>query len=369
MKLFIKKKQTKKGITESLWIDFTHNGKRHRKSLGLKNTSTNRKHAKQRLIPELQIKLLSGEFFDKTKMPTVSEYMEISFQLREGSRTKSTIYGHRKNYERYIEPIFGSMKIDTLTSRKITIWQNNLVKQGLAKATIDKIRGLLYSMYEDSIEEGFLIKNPISNVKRVSTNIKPKQPTREIDPFSKSEIQRIISAEEGQTQNLYALLFFSGVRIGEAIGLTWRDIDFENNVLKIRRQVRFGESTPLKTQNSIRDIPIIDVLKPFLENQFNLTGKSDSYVFLNKQGTQFYSSNKVREQFWIKTFEKVNIPYRNLHQTRHTYISNLISSGEDINYVSMIAGHKNTKVTLEKYSRYIPHNNSEFGKTFKNLFG
>ena len=59
--------------------------------------------------------------------------------------------------------------------------------------------------------------------------------------------------------------------------------------------------------------------------------------------------------------------YRNLHQTRGTFISTLISNGEDITYVSKIAGHENVKVTLEKYSEYIQSTNKEFGKCFNKI--
>ncbi|MFW3371903.1 tyrosine-type recombinase/integrase [Aliarcobacter butzleri] len=68
---------------------------------------------------------------------------------------------------------------------------------------------------------------------------------------------------------------------------------------------------------------------------------------------------------WILTLKRANVEYRNLHQIRGTFISTLISNGEDINYVSKIAGHENVKITLERYSQYIPVQNMNFGKCFK----
>lgn len=67
--------------------------------------------------------------------------------------------------------------------------------------------------------------------------------------------------------------------------------------------------------------------------------------------------------------KKANVSYRNLHQTRGTFISTLIANGEDITYVSKIAGHENVKVTLEKYSEYIPVKNDKFGECFQNSVG
>ena len=95
---------------------------------------------------------------------------------------------------------------------------------------------------------------------------------------------------------------------------------------------------------------------------------NQSFLFLTKKTNKHYhSAGKIREQIWVKTLKKANIEYRNLHQTRGTFISTLISNGEDINYVSKIAGHENVKITLERYSQYIPVQNMNFGSCFKKI--
>jgi integrase len=154
---------------------------------------------------------------------------------------------------------------------------------------------------------------------------------------------------------------------GECIGLKWEYIDFNRKTISIREQMVNGEQKQiLKTAKSQRIIPIIEALIPYLENQYKLTGKYGSYVFLTSRTNKHYhSAGKIREQIWIKALEKANVSYRNLHQTRGTFISTLISNGEDINYVSKIAGHENVKVTLEKYSEYIPVKNLNFGNCFR----
>lgn len=156
------------------------------------------------------------------------------------------------------------------------------------------------------------------------------------------------------------------MRAGECIGLKWEYVDFNKKTIAIREQMVNGEQKQiLKTTKSQRTIPIIETLIPYLENQYKITGKYNSYVFLTERTNKHYhSAGKIREQIWIKALEKANVPYRNLHQTRGTFISTLISTGEDINFVSKIAGHENVKVTLEKYSEYIPIKNLNFGNCF-----
>ena len=165
---------------------------------------------------------------------------------------------------------------------------------------------------------------------------------------------------------MIATFFFTGLRAGELIGLKWDALDFENKTITVREQIVNGNiKNILKTSRSRRIIPMIDPLIPFLKEQLKLTGSDNSYVFLTQKTKKHYhSAGKIREQIWVKALKNANVEYRNLHQTRGTFISTLISNGEDINYVSKIAGHENVKITLEKYSEYIPVSNKDFGNCF-----
>jgi len=370
MKLYVKKTTNKQCTKETLWIDFSHNGKRYRKSLKLDNTPKNVKLAETRLIPKLSYEIASGEFF-KNKVPTVNEYMKISFDLRNGNRCESTIKAHIDNYNKHIEPIFGNKKLDELTSNDFTLWQNNLQKkEKLAKRTIIKIRGLLNSLFEDAIDDKLLVDNPIKKVKPLKETENPKVARQKLKPFNTKEIQKILNAcTSTQDKNLLSTLFFTGLRAGELIGLKWDAISFENRTITVRGQVVNGKDKDmLKTSKSNRIIPLIDALIPSLKSQYKITGSQESYVFLTQKTKKHYhSAGKLREQIWIKTLANAKVEYRNLHQTRGTFISTLISNGEDITYVSKIAGHENIKVTLEAYSEYIPVQNKNFGNCFKKV--
>ncbi|MEA2018924.1 MAG: tyrosine-type recombinase/integrase [Campylobacterota bacterium] len=372
MNIYVKKiKNTKGNIKEELWVNFMLDNKRVRKSLKLLNTKANWKIAENDILPTLKYKLLNGELKKETsKMPTVNEYMEVSFELNEGERCGSTIYGHRKAYDKYIKNIFGFKKLDKITTNEITLWQNSLQKNNnLSKSYIVKIRGLLNTMFEDSIEENILQFNPIKKVKSLKETANPKVNRQKLIPFKIEEINKILNSSIEQDKNIIATLFFTGLRAGELIGLKWDCIDFENKTISIRKQIVNGEiKSILKTSKSQRIIPIIDSLIPFLKEQYKLTGNNNSFVFLTKRTNKHYhSAGKLREQIWIKAIEKTDVPYRNLHQTRGTFISTLISNGEDINYVSKIAGHENVKITLERYSEYIPVAKKDFGKCFNKV--
>ena len=372
MNIYIKRvKNTQGGIIETLWVNYTVNGKRFRKSLELENTKANYKRAENEILPMLKYKLMNGELnTHNKKIPTVDEYMNFSFELHSGNRSKSTIYGHIKNYDKYLKGVFGHKSLDKVKASEITLWQNKLQKEyKLSKSYILKIRGLLFTMFEDAIENEIIKINPVKKAKGLKQTEDTKVKRLELTPFKPNEINKILSVATNQDKNLVATLFMTGLRIGECLGLSWDCVDFKNRTLTVKKQIVNGQiKNILKTSKSKRIIPIIEALIPFLENQKKLTGKENSFLFLTKKTNKHYhSAGKIREQIWVKTLKKANVEYRNLHQTRGTFISTLISNGEDINYVSKIAGHENVKITLERYSQYIPVQNMNFGSCFKKI--
>jgi integrase len=372
MNVFIKKVKNKDGkIKETLWVNFIVDNKRVRKSLKLENTKANYKKVINEILPTLKYKLLNGELkVDQKKMPIVDEYIKLSFELHSGNRIKSTIYGHLKNYNKYIKHIFGNKKLDQITSTEITLWQNSLQsKNKLSKSYILKIRGLLNTMFEDAISDQIIKINPINNVKKLKETIDTKVKRQKLLPFKKEEIKKILNVSNGQNRNIIATLFFTGIRAGELIGLKWENIDFEQNTISIRQQIVNGlEKQYLKTSKGRRTIPIIYALKKYLQEQYKITGKYNSFVFLTKNSKKHYhSAGKIREQIWIPALANAQVKYRNLHQTRGTFIASNISNSEDINFLSRIIGHANVRITLEHYSEYIPSPTDNFGKYFNKL--
>jgi len=354
---------------KTLWVRFSYDGEVIKRSLNLESTKANKILANTQIIPQMIIKVHSGEFFniEKQKMPTVDEYMKVSFELHKGNRSYSTSYLYDKNYNRHVKPVFGDMKLDKVTSSDITRWQNELrEKKRLKKGSILRVRSCLNVMFEDAIENDIIQINPIKKAKKLRETENPLVKRVKLKPFNLMEIQSILNVLKDSDKNLIATFFYTGMRAGEVIGLKWEYVDFNRKTIAVREQMVDGiQKEILKTARSQRIIPIIDVLLPYLKNQYELTGKENSYVFLTSRSKKHYhGAGKIREQIWKKALEKANVPYRNLHQTRGTFISTLISNGEDINYVSKIAGHENVKVTLEKYSEYIPVKNLDFGNCF-----
>lgn len=79
-------------------------------------------------------------------------------------------------------------------------------------------------------------------------------------------------------------------------------------------------------------------------------------IFHNPRTKQpWCSSDQVRKRAWIPLFQKTNVPYRNLYQTRHTFASMMTSGGESFSWVSRQIGHETTQTTARFYVRWLPN--------------
>jgi len=343
MRIYVKKSNNKSGAKEMLWIDFSHNGKRYRKSLKLENTPANIKLAKQKILPRIQLQVYNGEFF-KTTIPTVAEFMPKSLAIHKSSRRKVTQDGYVGAYNLHIKPKFGSMKLDAIKPSHIAEWQNELLLK-ISPARIKAIRAVLSTMFTDALKDEIINKNPL---KLVSV---PKIAKTKITPFSMDEISSILN-KESEFTNFYALAFFTGMRSGEMIGLKWSDINFDQSEITISRAIKMGIISKTKTGQE-RTIDIIDMLVPYLKNQYKITGDKNSYVFLNKQETHIYDIKRIRNTHWKRTLKACSVEYRPIYHTRHTFATVMLENGEDILWVSNMLGHADPSMTLSKYARYI----------------
>lgn len=332
-----------------MWIEFYHQSKRYRRSLKLDDTKTNRKFAQNNIIPELQYKLNSGEFFNTTeeKIPTVGEYMLVSFELHSANRRELTQNGYDSIYKHHIKPYFEKKKLDSIKPSDLIRWQNTLLKT-LTSKRVRSIRTVFNTMYIDALNDEIVEKNPFARV------LAPKKgnPAEKI-PFSIKEMFSIIKAVPLKIRAYFAIGFLTGMRTGEIVALKWQDIDFEKNIIKVRRARRGGIESEPKTENSIRDVLILDQLKPYLLEHKKISQKDSEYLFTNLYGEPYYSSSKISYSYWKPALEKLNLPYRKMYLMRHTFISLMISNGEDILWVSKNVGHKDVSITFKEYARYI----------------
>jgi len=332
-----------------LYVDFTFNGKRIRKPLGLEDTAKNRKLANTKIIPELLYKLNEGKFIDNTKMLTLDVFQLESFAMHKGTRKQSTQDDYRFSYEKHISPHLGQMKLDAIKASDIAKWQSLLLER-LSPRRVRNIRAVLSGIFNDALRDEIISINPVSLVKI------PKVEKVDIQPFSEDEIFAILEQAEGQYRNFFALAFFTGMRSGEMLALRWRDIDFLRCEIHISQSIRMGRISSTKTTASKRVIDIIGSLMPYLQEQKKLTGDCE-YIFVNEDKEHIYDIKRIRDTHWKKTLQRAGLKYRPIYHTRHTFATLMLEHGEDILWVSNMLGHTDATMTLSKYARYVKREN------------
>lgn len=338
-----------------LWVRFSLNGEVIKKSLNIEDSKANRKLATTQIIPQMLLKVHSGEFFENKIVPTVKEMIDISLKMNRASRKLLTHKSYEGNLNKHVIPFFGKRKIDSIKASELTLWQNDLLKTLSNKAVINA-RIIFNGIFQDALRDEIISKNPFSIIK-APKNIALKENI----PFSKEEIFKILDASPDKIKLFFAIGFFTGMRTGEITALKWENIDLENRVIKVRATRNKGIETTPKTNSSIRNVDILDVLIPFIENHLKYRLDDSEYVFNSRLTQPYHSSTKISTSYWQKILKKLDIQYRNLYQMRHTFASLMIASGEDILWVSSMLGHKNSNITLSTYAKYIKNDKKQRG--------
>lgn len=342
----------------ALYLHFSHNGQRVRKSLKMDDTPKNRVIVQKQIIPEIQRQLLVGEFFEKENRYTLDEFSKISFNLHKNHRRELTQISYQEIYNLHISPILGKLYLHEIKRSQLLQWQNNL-SEVKAYRTVKTFRTVLMTIFEDAYKDELILKNPLKLV-AVPTGddvLKKK-------PFSFEEIYSILDNAPESIKAFFAIGFFTGMRTGEIIGLKWSDIDFGNKIISVRRSIRQGRETVPKTKSSIRDIDLLDVLEPYLIKHKSLALKDSIYLFETYRGQPYKKTDNISSHFWKPILKKQNIEYRIMYQMRHTFASLMISKGENILWVSKMLGHKDSSMTLNVYAQYIPQKNFTHGIGF-----
>ena len=155
----------------------------------------------------------------------------------------------------------------------------------------------------------------------------------------------------------------TGLRRGELLGLKWQDIDWENGILTVRRQVARVNGqiveAPLKTKNSYRTASISPQAAEVLRQQKAQT--RDQYVFPSLNGGPI-SPDSVNHMLQ-RVLERAGIPKVRFHDLRHTFATLALQNGVDIKTVSGMLGHFSAGFTLDTYAHVTTSAQKEAAQT------
>lgn len=291
-----------------------------------------------------------------------------------GMRKDSTIKGYKTALNFLKTNRLGKQKVDTISSSVMKEWVISLNNEGKSYSTINNYLKLIKITYAYAVENKLVVDSPVTfrlsdYVYRKNSSIKAltyNQMNSFLDFIKKDEVYN-------KYYNMVYILFFTGIRVSEFIGLTINNIDFDNKTIELTHQVQDGYVTSLKGKLSDtpkkRTIPMLKdveyILKDVIDNRVvknketvliskhpDIDNKSH-FVFLNSRDNP-YSSRSIES-----LFDRMCKKYNSLHPEseiivkphvcRHTLASVLVNKGNNIAVVSRIMGHSSYETTYKNY--------------------
>ena len=379
----------------SISVSFQYNGTRYRETLkGLTPTPANLKYAAS-LLDTIKFKIAQGtfnfpEYFPNSKHAQAldlhpSRGKTVSWLLDEWAAHRAANSVQRETERDYDEaiahvwkPAFGKTLLTEFTHKVIAKWVAAQRTRGASR-----IRNLLVPLRQAmayGVSEGYLKANPLTGI--VVKKVKGVGETKDIDPFTKAEIDAVRPHLEPQVANLMDFCVWTGLRLGELNALRWEDIDEKRGVVSINKSSANGRIKCTKTASSVREVKLLPAALAALSRQKPHTRLLHRQVFLNPghiarhrlaDGTlqlggykpstvnRPWRDEKALRRRWRKACKAAGVRYRFPRQFRHTYASWMLNTGEAPIWVSQQMGHKNLSETLNTYTRFIASMNPDGG--------
>lgn len=326
----------------------------------------------------------SGEFFEPSKI-TLGAWFDLWLKDYCGDKKYLTVKQYKSMTDAHIRPALGAVKLSRLTPPMIQGFYNELQHTGrtitekdkksgktvtrqepLSAKTVKNIHGIMSKALSTAVDVGYIKNNPTERVTL------PRVEKKVIHPLSDSQVKAFMQACSGhEYERVYKLILFTGLREGEALGLTWDCVDYEAGTLKITKQLqkrpeRDGGYTfaPLKNDKArtITAAPfVLQLLKEQQKAQIeqrlrageawqgwqNMEERKTGLVFTRDSGrhldvTMVYKAYK-------KLAAQIGAPESRVHDLRHTFAVLSLQNGDPIKTVQDNLGHATAAFTLDVY--------------------
>ncbi|HHZ9259989.1 TPA: tyrosine-type recombinase/integrase [Enterococcus faecalis] len=372
----ITKKENGYFVDISLGID-PISGKQRRKRL----TVSTKKEAQQ-----IESKYL--RLYHENKLTTNSDLtLKDIYEIYEEKYTQNLKPSYKQTQERifknYIEPYFKNTQIKLIKKQQIYDFQQFLLtskpkrKETLSNKTINMIIIHLQKLFNVAMKEGLSYENPCNQIDKL------KVQKKEIDFWTLDEFTTFISHIDKNKPFLkvfYQFAFFTGMRAGEMIALTWSDIDFYNQTVRINKSAKlingnYVTTTP-KTESSNRYITIntkiTSMLKKWQEIQPKLLIDNFQNIDSDKLLVFQYNEKHPSSDYYSKQIKKIiakndlNLKPIRLHDFRHSHVALLIHNNEKNTTIKERLGHSSITTTIDTYGHLYPNSQKSMSDKFDN---
>lgn len=348
----------------------------------------------------------------KTKKEAELEYARLKLSIENGTFRKKRVETFQDVYDLWIQEYSESVESSTLGKTK-GIFKNHILPKmsdykidkidtNVCKKLIDewasklkKFRTVKYyaaNVLDFAIAEGYINSNPFSFVKlkmkKTSREVSERNQTNNVrsstteNYYNREQLVNFLYCLEKESnyrnRTFFRMLAYTGMRKGEALALTWDDIDFNRNEIHILKAVSLNEFNKLYVKSTkgkrARTIKIQESTKKYLNEWKEIQQKELLALgFDISNPRQLVFSNKFNEHIfpsktsdWIRSLiKKHNLEKITTHGFRHTHCTLLYEAGAELKEIQEKLGHSDIKTTLETYTHLTPERRKETEEKFE----
>ncbi len=333
----------------------------------------------QKAMQELIVQLERGEYFELSNI-LYKEYLSNWLSDYAKNNVAARTYKrYSDDIKRYIEPNLGNIPLNKIKPLHIQDFYNYCInKIGISSTTTLHLHAIIHKSLSQAVKWQLININPADAVE------KPKKAKIEFTVWDKEDADKALDRIKDMTLYLPVLLALTtGMRRGEICGLQWDNVDLENKVIYIKKQLqKIDGNLKLvhpKTKGSIRKIVLLDYIMPILKNERKK--QLENKLFL---GEEYKDGNFVYQQIDGKPYDpeyvtrnfnriinkiskELNINKIRFHDLRHTHATLLLKAGVNPKIVSERLGHSNISITLDTYTHVLPDMQKEAAEKLNNL--
>ena len=370
--------QKHKGVQvrgDRMRVYFQYGGRRHYKSVGGQPTPENVAHC-ARIVEAINKEIAAGTFVyqnyfpDEKERNTFGDYLSAWLETKRLEVSKSSFRAFESRCENWLMPRWGVAPIAEVDYLSIQKWVQKVLMPNLTNKTIRDILSMMDQVFKYYRRVTGSTLNPTEGCTvRLSE-------AAEADPLTKAEIRRLLATDaDPMVTNMVRFMVYSGLRISEVLAIAWSDVDLNAGTVTVSRARVASEYKVTKTRRSTRKLKLLRVAVEALYDQHRLTGDRPpvtvevmqrdnrtlrpanlAFVFHNpRTGRAFSTADNFRFNYWAPLLARAGVRHRGCGQTRHTYASQLLSSGlVSVDWIAHQLGHTGTQMIYRHYGRWIP---------------
>ena len=381
----------------TLFLDFRYAGQRLREYTTLPDTSANRKRL-LKVLERIEGEIALGVFdYQKTfgkllpvveveplqeltpavaangalkpphsTTPLFRDFAEVWFTEAEVTWRRSYSITQRGALDKYLIPFFGGKEVGQITKADALAFRASLAKVPARKSSstlsnrrINSVMKPLRQILNEAADR-FEFTSAFRNIKPL------KMKRSDVMPFTLEEVQRILTTVRADFRQYFTVRFFTGLRTGEVHGLKWKYIDFERRLILVRESIVLNEEDELKTDGSMRDIQMNEMVFEALQAHYNARHKDSEYVFCTRSGKPIDNQNFLN-RVWSPLLRHLGLQHRRAYQMRHTAATLWLAAGEAPEWIARQLGHTSTEMLFRVYSRYVPNLTRRDGSAMERL--